>query len=111
MPTNLQWGGGLYLGNSNNDQDGMDRARERDTAVSQARGISISEIRERERRRTSFFPIGATSDVEKEAIERAKERAKEETETNERISFFPKSPEKGSNSRKSSAHGLSIKIY
>jgi hypothetical protein len=111
VPTNLQKGGGLYLDNSNNDKDGMDRAREGDTAVSQARGISISESRERERSRTSFFPVGATSDEEKEAIERAKERAKEETETKERTSFFPKSPEKGANSQKSSVHGLSIVIY
>jgi|LauGreDrversion2_3_1035106.scaffolds.fasta_scaffold63690_1 hypothetical protein len=101
----------------------MDRARE-GTAVSQSRGISISESRERERGRTSLLPIGDTSDgekeaeeranerakeeketyyrikrdliyEEKEAEERANERAKEEKETKERTSFFPKSPGKG----------------
>ena len=85
----------------------MDRARE-GTAVSQSRGISISESRERERGRTSLLPIGDTSDGEKEAEERANERAKEEKETKERTSFFPKSPGKGAISqqrkKKSSVH-------
>ena len=99
------------MGHSSNNNDGRDRARQGDAPVSQARGISIFE--RRERGRISLFqksvapPVPATSVEEKKAKERLREETetKERTlETKERISFFPKSPEKGAICQKSSDH-------